>query len=195
MTHFVIDMQTALEHSFRNFHAKGLDYLCLRRTPELTEKLYFLDGAACDGDAVVPHDHRYDFTQTVLRGRCTNLLFEERAGGDVWHRFRYETPLNGGSGFASDGLARVAVKSAVDYHASEFWFERSEEIHTIRCKPGTILHQRQYQDRVETATRAYSKASSIPSLDGLYDHMTDAHVFECVRLLVAAGHNVEIVAP
>ena len=31
-------------NSYRDFHAKGLDYLCIRRDLELTLKVYFFDG-------------------------------------------------------------------------------------------------------------------------------------------------------
>lgn len=54
-----IDLQQALKNSYRNYHAKGVDYLCVGRTPQLTQKIYFIDGF--EGDVVVPHDHRYEF--------------------------------------------------------------------------------------------------------------------------------------
>lgn len=31
-------------NSFRNFHTKGFDYLCVKRSAELTRKVYFFEG-------------------------------------------------------------------------------------------------------------------------------------------------------
>lgn len=40
-----------------------------KRTPEHTRKVYFFDGKVSQLPEVVsPHDHRYDFTTTVLAG-------------------------------------------------------------------------------------------------------------------------------
>lgn len=38
------DMAEVLANSYRDFHAKGLDYICLKRSFKETLKLYFFDG-------------------------------------------------------------------------------------------------------------------------------------------------------
>ena len=51
-----LNIDNVIENSFKNFHAKGLDYICLSRTPQLTLKLYILDGDASESPEVVnPH--------------------------------------------------------------------------------------------------------------------------------------------
>lgn len=63
------DTSTLIQNSYRDFHAKGLDYVCLKRTPDHTVKVYFLDGDVSKVPEVVnPHDHRYAFETTVLSG-------------------------------------------------------------------------------------------------------------------------------
>ena len=58
-----VSMEEVLANSFRDFHAKGLDYVCLKRRPSETVKLYFFDGDVSKLPEVVnPHDHRYDFS-------------------------------------------------------------------------------------------------------------------------------------
>lgn len=65
-----VHLDEILAHSFTDFHAKGLDYLCLLRSPEITVKAYFFEGdVASAPEVVVPHDHRYCFNTRVL-GRC-----------------------------------------------------------------------------------------------------------------------------
>ena len=68
--------------SFKDFHTKGFDYLCLKRTPH-TIKLYILDGDASKLPGVVnPHDHRYAFRTTVLCGEMVDYRFIPNAGGE-----------------------------------------------------------------------------------------------------------------
>src|SRR5687767_4086876 len=95
-----IDVELAIEHSYRDFHAKGLDYICVRRSDELTVKLYFFDGDTTKlPDVVHPHDHRYAFNSWVVVGRMQNSLYEESEAGQTFQRFSFDTPLNGGRGF------------------------------------------------------------------------------------------------
>src|SRR6185312_12218927 len=104
-------MAHLLANSYRNYHAKGLDYLCLRRSAELTLKIYFFDNPAHEtSDVVCPHDHRYDSNTAVIRGGAINVIWRPANGGakDMnaakrFDAFRWYTPLNGGRGFVHDG--------------------------------------------------------------------------------------------
>jgi hypothetical protein len=89
------------EHSFKNFHVKGFDYLCIKRTPDHTRKVYFFDGNASQlPDVVHPHDHRYDFKTTILTGVMSNSHYTiDEELGKVYNEFEWRTPLNGGDGF------------------------------------------------------------------------------------------------
>lgn len=192
MRTFRIEMDTAMEHSFCNYHAKGLHYLCLKRSDDLTEKLYFIDHDASDRHVVVPHDHRYDFTSETLVGECQNILFEEDPRGGDWFKFRYDTPLNGGKGFLSDGRTKLIARSAHPFVRGQWFKEAAEEVHTLRCAEGTILFQRQYADRVTEPTVAYSSSSALPNTSGLYDLPTEDFIFDCARKLISAGYAVEV---
>lgn len=62
----VDDLDTVAGNSFRNFHAKGLDYLCIFRSEELTIKAYFYDIADDSSPEIIcPHDHRYPFATEI----------------------------------------------------------------------------------------------------------------------------------
>lgn len=101
-------MATMLQNSYRNFHAKWFDYLCLKRTPELTLKAYFFEGDVSRlPEVVMPHDHRYAFQTYCLSGKVLDRSYHQvrdprvRCLADVkpYDAFDYLTPLNGGSGF------------------------------------------------------------------------------------------------
>jgi hypothetical protein len=72
----VDDLDTVASNSFRNFHAKGLDYLCLHRSPELTIKAYFYSGNI-GPEVVCPHDHRYPFSTHILAGESGHKRYTD----------------------------------------------------------------------------------------------------------------------
>lgn len=180
-------MQRLLATSYQNFHAKGLDYVCMRRSPDLTLKIYFFDvEPVAAGEVVNPHDHRYDFNTAVIRGAVTNTVYRETQvlDGTPYDRLRYYTPLNGGAGFAEGHvLVGLVVDSAIEYGMGQQYRSMHETVHTLnKVVPGTILAIEQYADQVSLAapTSTYINASQRyigcpvkrPSLDGLYDRFT-----------------------
>lgn len=181
------DIETICQNSYRNFHVKGFDYLCLSRTPELTRKVYFFDGELTHlPELVIPHDHRYDFVTTVLSGAIDNVSYvavdeSHPTGPQRYNCFTYMTPLNGGNGFSffeEKFLTQTAAQRAIrgNSYRSEWW-----QIHTlnIRCE-GTILLLEQGPDELpldvpSIAYRLAKDGKEPPSLDGLYDKMTPDH--------------------
>lgn len=191
-------IETICANSYRDFHTKGFDYLCLTRTPELTRKVYFFDGDLHDlPELVIPHDHRYPFVTTVLAGAVRNKRFTALAMEKVhptmrsqweaitepYDHFSYRTPLNGGDGFEWVGETRL-MADRDDYGWSktrgQHWRSSETEVHTldIRCE-GTVIMLEQLADVVpiDQPTNAYRRAGdrTPPSLDGLYDRMTPDH--------------------
>jgi len=192
------DIDTICANSFRNFHTKGFDYLCLSRTPELTRKVYFFEGDLANlPELVIPHDHRYPFVTTVLAGAVVNKSFTRLRNGphpdaksawervtDVYDHFEYRTPLNGGDGFTWVGECRMMASGDVFHRTrGRFWRSSADEIHTldIRCE-GTVIMLEQLADvvAIDEPTNAFRKVGdrSPPSLDGLYDRMDADHARE-----------------
>lgn len=67
-----------LGSSYSNFHVKGFDYLCIKRTPEHTVKIYFFEGDLAQlPELVVPHDRRYDFYSAVVAGEATDIKYDD----------------------------------------------------------------------------------------------------------------------
>lgn len=164
-------------NSFRNFHAKGLDYLCLHRSPELTIKAYFYEaGQDSAPELVCPHDHRYPFSTHVLAGRSGHIRYRERLLGEPTHElFQWRTPLNGGDGFTWHHEARLETVSHDRFASgSSYWCDH-DEIHTITInRADTVLLLYQHADTVAIgqATSTYAPlGSAAPSTSGLYDQM------------------------
>lgn len=174
-------METMLSNSYKDFHTKGFDYLCIERSPKLTRKVYFFDGDVSKLPEVVnPHDHRYDFKTTVLNGVMSNSTYREDTlphleGGQVYNEFEYRTPLNGGDGFTFKKQTRLFERQRFFYRRWEHYSMRAEEFHTIRMHaPGTVLILDQFHDRVpiEVPTRTFVSEKKAPNLDGLYRRFT-----------------------
>lgn len=176
-----VSLAEAVENSYRNFHAKGLDYICLRRSPELTLKLYFLDGDVSKLPEVVnPHDHRYSFRTTVLVGGLIDYAFEKCAETDpeanAYQVHEWLTPLNGGDGFKWIGETHMRTQETARIPVGGSLNRHYETIHTIKpIADQTCLLLEQFEDRVPldqpTHTLSLTGEPS-PDTHGLYDRFT-----------------------
>lgn len=185
------------EHSFRNFHAKGLDYLCLKRGPLLTVKAYFFEGDTRHlPEVVAPHDHRYDFRTHVLSGAVANTEFTPSAGGEQYEAFEYQTPLNGGDGFTWVGTKGLKVWGRKAYEKGMAYDMRAEQFHTIKILADrSVLLLFQYEDRlpVNVPTLTFRKGDKTPpSLSGLYERMSEDDVVRRVDQLESLVGRAEI---
>lgn len=175
-------MEEVIANSFRDYHVSGFDYLCLKRSPTETVKIYFFDGDVAKLPEVVnPHDHRYDFKTMVLAGASQNIWYEEagpRAAGKnegkIFERFAYDTPLLGGGGFVHVGQTRLVETSRRSYKAGQNYTMGFREVHTIRMLQNeTILCLVQNEDRVkDRPTLTFTRHEEPPNLEGMYRKFT-----------------------
>lgn len=163
------------QNSFRDFHAKGLDYLCLKRSPSITMKAYFFEGDASLAPEVInPHDHRYEFFTMCLSGCVANSTWKPDAIGKVFQQFSYLTPLNGGDGFTWERETRLRQASRRSYERRNGYHSARSTIHTITIeKPDTVLLLKQFADVVPVGvpTSTFTRDKEPPSLKGLYREM------------------------
>lgn len=171
-----INIDEAVQNSFKDFHTKGFDYICVRRSPTETLKLYFFDGDVSKLPEVVnPHDHRYPFTTWIVDGRTQNSWYEENERGESYQRFCYDTPLNGGSGFKWNGTTSLLETKRMTYDPGGVYVMRHDEIHTIRMiENENVIFLQQFEDKVPIGhpTTTFTKSEQAPSLDGLYRRFT-----------------------
>jgi len=175
----------ALANSFRNFHAKGMDYICLQRSPDLTIKLYVFDGDVSKIPEVVnPHDHRYDFDTTVLHGAMQNITYTRSDTGKLYQEFQWQTPLNGGNGFTWSRESMLAETGRLTLGERGSYRMRADGIHTIRITENeTILRLLQFEDviPVDQPTATFTLNKEPPALDGLYERWTEGALMDRLR--------------
>lgn len=195
---FVLDdeaMQEVVANSFLDFHVKGMSYLCMRRTSELTAKFYFFDGDVSKlPEVVAPHDHRYNFRTHCITGAVENRLYMPLEPGDAgaqcYQKFAWRTPLNGGNGFSWLDEEWLAVTDAKTFTAKESYLMSHDAIHTIQLRaPGTILALEQFADLVplNRPTTTWMVDREPPSLSGMYRKPTADDVRRLLALIPEAA--------
>jgi hypothetical protein len=180
------ELQAILDNSFKDFHVKGFDYICLKRSWERTDKFYFFEGEVAQAPEVVhPHDHRYDFISKVLAGRVTNFHYVYDPDGEPIEEFAYRTPLLGGNGFTWKQSTRLKRTRANDYSWGQMYWMAHTDFHTIRVTPSTVLHLVQFHDMVppDMATKCFSKEREPINLSGLYNKFTADEALRRIRQL------------
>lgn len=183
-------MEEIIAHSFKDLHVKGFDYLCLKRSPTHTMKLYlFEDTPTTASEVVNPHDHRYPFLTKCLAGSVTNHSFVrgEREGCEIirLHEFEYRTPLNGGDGFTFAREATLSRTRSKRYAQGQAYALDASDLHTIQVhgtETALLLHQ--YADLPDLEyTRTFMADREPPSLSGLYNRFTPDEVVSRLRKL------------
>ena len=181
-----------LANSYKNFHVKGFDYICTQRSENLTLKYYFFDGDVSKMPEVVnPHDHRYDFRTTVLNGSMVDYRFQQvamdRPFGQVFNKFKYMTPLNGGNGFTYDGEIRLNRTASKRLENGFQLFSPAEQIHTISMREDhTVIRLEQQRDVVplDQPTTTFSFDEVMPDSTGLYERFTVDEVIDRLHQII-----------
>lgn len=175
-----------LENSYRNFHAKGVDYLCLFRDPRITIKAYFFSDDIEPGWLVAPHTHAYRFYSEVFAGTVKNIVFDCVAQSanltvdghnarDLYclNKWLYHSPLNGGNGLSSDAKP-VVLKIDWERTGTSFpgmgYMMEPDDIHTIDPSPGAVLLLMQFADSAPV-TEIFSHQRPVCDDSNLYQPM------------------------
>ncbi len=164
-------------NSYKNFHAKGVDYICLKRTPTLTTKVYLFNGDVSTFPEVVnPHNHRYPFQTRVLHGKIYNKNYVRSDGFQpndcLLQEFEWRTPLNGGKGFSWKQESFLKEENQELILNGANYFLSPEKIHTIQIlenETALLLHQYEDVIAIDAPTFTFTTKKEPPSLDGLYE--------------------------
>lgn len=197
-----LDMESVLANSYKDFHAKGLDYLCLHRSPGLTVKAYIFAGDAHDASEVVnPHNHRYHFTTQCFSGQIRNKWYRNFIGHEVlwpnaerYSEFAWNTPLNGGDGFTYVSDMMLAATQWTDFNPGEVYAMSAYEFHTIQVmEPDTVIVLHQYEDVVHPGvpTKTFTQSPEPPDLSGLYNTFTADQAVKRINLLQELAEELE----
>lgn len=157
-----------------NHHVKGLDYICLKRTPELTVKIYIIDRPDNDqsGFLVHPHNHRYNFDSIILKGSLKHYRFKEDETPKAWtncDKFKYQWENRKVYPMRKSNLMIDSVETCKE--GSKYNVE-THEIHTLEILEPTVIGIFQYMDRIENTNiylphevDFYAKSPQIMHLD------------------------------
>lgn len=193
----MVNIDDVVANSYKDYHAKGLDYLCLHRSPSLTVKAYFFEsGVQALPEVVNPHDHRYSFWTTCMSGTIRNRWYRvppcwdgetvENECGRLYNVFAWHTPLLGGKGFSPAGDVPLQQYRYADFQRGRGYFMDYEEIHTIQVmEPETCIVIAQFADKLtpSQSTHLFTQDSEPPSLDGLYNKLTADEAVKRINLL------------
>lgn len=203
-----IDIDDVVEHSYKDFHTKGMDYLCLSRSPELTLKAYFFaEGMDSQevGEVINPHNHRYDFRTQCFSGTIENQWYRpppcwdgESIGdecGPMYDVYEWRTPLLGSWPVAT-GETRVGFEyidriplqryRIRQCPAGSSYYMYADQLHTIRVvDPETCIVLQQYEDVVPASepTHTFTQARQPPDISELYSGFTADQAVKRLALL------------
>lgn len=196
-----LDLDLILSNSFCDFHAKGVDYVCLARSPKHTVKLYFFDRVT--REVVNPHNHRYNFDSRVLKGSVRDNHWTPASDNKInplFDKFTWRTPLNGGAGFKFECTQPLRAVSAQEYFRDFTWSTFYHTIHTLDVlEPYTVMLQIQHEDvfpiHVPTHTWKQSTPGNLPPHIGhLYRRMTREQLLNRFEYIRYIGHDPEELA-
>jgi hypothetical protein len=173
-----INERDAVDHSFKNYHNVGVNYINLFRDERLTVKVYLLDPLLIksnqDGFLVNPHNHRYAFSTTVIFGSVSNINFKEvpkETSVNIYQRFDY-LGYQENSSFTHYGEVGLEVTEDVLYKPWESYLLDEHTVHTLRLSDeptGLLLIQ--HMDTQLDGTRYYGRTLDAPDAckeEGLY---------------------------
>ena len=181
------DPEVIAANSFFDFHAKGLNYVCLHRSVERTLKVYFLPETR--GGIVLPHDHLYSFTTRLLAGEVVDQRYCAGSIGAKRDRLEWHSVLRGGDGFRRTGQVR-RLRPTGRMHARAAgtrWATDANTIHTLKPRRWSIIELVQ-GPTIKTVSHTYQPAGAkLPNLDGLYRKPSVDEVLARLRTLAALG--------
>lgn len=199
-----LEVAEAMKHSFNNYHAKGVKYLNLLRTEQLTVKVYIFPSDVQSENKntktiVNPHTHLYNFHTILLEGSVENVVFDyyPRAyqSGEVkvinhnfstHNRFRYVTPFrakkkNVGFTFEDTGHLIERNITIVDKYGKSYYMD-ADTIHSIRPVGETALLLLQYNDLLfKGDTDFFTQSNTAPSMEGLYEKFNESEIINLMN--------------
>lgn len=133
-----------VDHSIKNFHFPGLNYVCFEFSPKQTIRLYIIEpNDNLDTTNVQIHNHLYDSQLLVLKGWIRNRTYRvnnERDDYNAYHLTSALHPDNKEKKIKLKFLRKLGldVTSTKYLHEGAHHFQPHTEIHNVMNDPKTL---------------------------------------------------------
>ncbi len=198
-----LQVDDAIRNSYKNWHVKGVDYLCLYRSPQLTIKVYKcpaeLQSENKNTKTILnPHTHLYNSHIVVLMGECEIVTFDyhkrsHQSGEpkEVNHNFTthnlfYHTskfgPRAKQAGFRFESTGHLIEKQVTKITEQQSLYMKADEIRSFRTIGETYLLIFQYNTiPFNVDTDLYVQTATPPILDELYQTFNESEIVNFIN--------------
>lgn len=131
-----------VDNSIKNFHFKGLNYVCFQFSSNLTIRLYIIKPEDnLNTRNVNIHNHLYDSQILVLSGSITNNVYSKTEGDKYNHYYLTSAlnPANKTGNVLLDyiGKTNLQVTKSINLSAGDTHFQNHKEIHSVNNDPSS----------------------------------------------------------
>lgn len=125
-----------VENSIKDFHFKGLSYICFQFMPHLTIRMYVIQPSEpVDTTNVNIHNHLYDSQILVLTSSITNNVYRKIDGDEFNHYYLTSAlcPTNESKQIKLDHLGKCGLEkiNSIQLFAGDTHFQDHTEIHNV----------------------------------------------------------------
>jgi hypothetical protein len=120
-------------------------------------------------ESVTPHSHRFNFNCMVLRGRVTNRIWREHAGGDAYQTMHLDFDGDIGKHVKREGDVGFWVFKDQTFEAGQTYSMPAEEVHSIRFSrdAAVLFFEGPALSNSSIAIEPYVKGCRVPTSDVL----------------------------
>jgi hypothetical protein len=125
-----------VENSIKDFHFKGLNYICFQFMPHLTIRLYVIEPSEpVDTKNVNIHNHLYDSQILVLTSSIKNNVYKKIKGDEYNHYYLTSAlcPTNESKKIKLDTLGKCGLEKvkSIELFSGDTHFQDHTEIHNV----------------------------------------------------------------
>lgn len=130
------NIEYMVENSIKDFHFKGLNYICFQFMPHLTVRLYVIEPSApVDTSNVNIHNHLYDSQILVLTSNIQNNVYK-KVEGDEYNQYYLTSalcPTNESKKIKLDRLEKCSLElvKSTTLLPGDTHFQDHTEIHNV----------------------------------------------------------------
>lgn len=176
-----------VKNSIKDFHFKGLNYICLQFMPHLTIRLYVIEPSEpLDTKNVNIHNHLYDSQLLVLKGSLVNNVYHKMTGNTYNHYYLTSAlcPNNktGNILLKKIGKCELYLEKSIKLNPGDCHYQGAEEIHNVENDTTKLTAFMVFEfPTIKTNSILFSKkdyGTTIPT-DNVYNRFT-AQEIRCI---------------